>query len=460
MPRDGAAHPWLQRVDRTQRPIYQAILEALTQAIRTGDLQPGEQLPPQRAVADALGVDFTTVTRAYTEARAKGLIEGAVGRGTFVRAGGADEEPGVVDLSMNVPPPPDGLSLGAMMRDGLQAILQRADAATLMAYHPGAGTLSQKAAGAAWLRPTLGEVDPRRILVCPGAQTALAAALSALTRPGDAIVVEPLTYPGLKSLAAQLGLRLLACPADEQGVRPDELARLCREARPAALYLVPTMQNPTAATLPAGRRRDIAKVVLAEGLWLVEDDPYARLAEAPGVALAALAPGRTIHVATLSKCLSPGLRTAYLVCPDEAATARIGEALRALALMAAPLMTALATSWIRDGVAETLLAGVRREVAARRDLAARILPQARGDAQSIHVWLDLPDPWRPEALRRAAQDQGLSLVPAEAFAAGGPHPEGVRISLGGVAKRTVLEAALGNVRDLVYGPAAAPKLVV
>jgi DNA-binding transcriptional regulator YhcF (GntR family) len=68
-----------------RRPIYLALIEALETAVREGELQPGDQLPPQRAVADQLGIDFTTVTRAYGAARARGLVEGAVGRGTFVR---------------------------------------------------------------------------------------------------------------------------------------------------------------------------------------------------------------------------------------------------------------------------------------------------------------------------------------------------------------------------------------
>jgi DNA-binding transcriptional MocR family regulator len=143
-------HPsarWLKRLERGGRPLYLALVEALDGAIRDGELQAGDQLPPQRAVAALIGADFTTVTRAYGAARARGLVQGAVGRGTFVRARAADDETGRVDLSMNLPPPPQGVSLSAMLKDTTRAVLERTDTATLMAYHPGAGTLGQRAAG-------------------------------------------------------------------------------------------------------------------------------------------------------------------------------------------------------------------------------------------------------------------------------------------------------------------------
>lgn len=452
MPPDHPQARWLKRVTRGSGPVYLALAHALEAAILDGELQPGDQLPPQRAVADLLGIDFTTVTRAYGAARARGLLEGTVGRGTFVRARAAEEdEAGRVDLSMNLPPPPQGLSLGAMLKETVAAILDHTDAATLMAYHPGAGTLGQKLAGVAWLAPMLGEIAPERVLVCPGAQTALAALLATLAKPGDTLIVEPLTYPGLIAIARQSGLRLVACPVDGEGFVSAELARLCAETRPAAIYLVPTTQNPVASTMPLDRRREVAAIARESGAWLIEDDPYSRLFDSPLPALASLAPERSFYLATLSKCLSPGLRTAFLVTPDGGIGEAVAAGLRATALMPEPLMTAVAARWIREGSAETLLAAVRREARARREIAAQVLPAARGAAEGVHVWLDLPASWAPERLTLAARDRGLSLVTAEAFATAGVHPNGIRISLGGPAKRAVLKDALQAVAGLLQG---------
>jgi DNA-binding transcriptional MocR family regulator len=454
-------HPsarWLKRLERGGRPLYLALVEALDGAIRDGELQAGDQLPPQRAVAALIGADFTTVTRAYGAARARGLVQGAVGRGTFVRARAADDETGRVDLSMNLPPPPQGVSLSAMLKDTTRAVLERTDTATLMAYHPGAGTLGQRAAAAAWLAPCLGEVDPDRVLICPGAQTALSALLATLAGPGDAVIVEPLTYPGLKAIAEELGLRLLACPVDEQGFEPQALARLGREAK--GLYLIPSLQNPTASTMGLDRRREVAAIARTHDLWILEDDPYSRLFDIPLPAVTSFAPERSFYVATLSKTLSPGLRTAFLVTPQGPLAELAAASLRATSLMPAPLMTAVVTSWIREGAAEKLLAGVRREARERRAIAARLLPMARGAAEGLHVWLDLPQGLRPDRLRALAQARGLSLVTAEAFAVGETWPEGVRISLGGPARQAVLEEALRNVAGLLAGGPATGRVVV
>ncbi|MBW8815542.1 MAG: PLP-dependent aminotransferase family protein [Caulobacterales bacterium] len=455
---DHPAARWLRRMEPGGQPIYRALVEALAAAVRAGELQPGDRLPPQRTVAELVGVDLTTVTRAYAAARAQGLIEGTVGRGTFVRAGASEDEAGLVDLSMNLPPPPDGLSLGDLLAETTAAILRRTDPQALMAYHPAGGALGQRTAAAAWLKPLLGEVAPERLLISPGAQTGLAAVLATVCRPGDVLIVEPLVYPGLLSAAAALGVRLAVCAAG--GLDPDALGRLAAQTPARAIYLIPTTQNPTAATLDVERRRAIVEIARAHDLWIIEDDPYSRLFDAPPPAVASLAPERTFHLATLSKTLSPGLRTAYLLPPPGEIAARTAETLRAVGLMPAPLMAAVAAAWIREGDAERLLAGVRREARARRAIAAEILPQARGAAEGLHVWLDLPPGWPPARLHQAAQARGLSLVAADAFAAGPDHPNGLRISLGGPSKRTVLATALHGVAALLAGEGPPGRVVV
>ncbi|MGA0599517.1 PLP-dependent aminotransferase family protein [Caulobacter sp. KR2-114] len=461
MTTDDVAARWLDRLQRDGRPLYLALAEALEAAIREGELQPGDQLPPQRAVAERLGVDLTTITRAYGAARARGLLEGTVGRGTFVRARADEDDGGLVDLSMNLPPPPDGISLGALLKDGARAVLDRADAATLMSYHPGAGTLGQKLAAAAWLAPVLGDVAPDRVLIAPGAQSALSAILAAFLQRGEALVVEPLTYPGIKAAAALHGVRLLSCPVDGEGFVPEALEQTLALGGAAAVYLIPTTQNPTGTTMGADRRRTIAAIVAAANAWLIEDDPYSRLFDTPAPALASVAPERSFHIATLSKVLSPGLRTAFVVPPPGEPAARLAEALRATTLMPSPLVTTLVSGWIRDGTAEALLQGVRREARARRALAAKWLPQARGAAEAIHVWLDLPEHGSPAEIRLMGQARGLSLVSADAFAVEGAKvPAGARISLGGPARRAGLTEALKALAELARAPATGGGLVV
>src|SRR5687768_5408434 len=76
---------WSPRSLTTGKPFYLALADALEEDVDRGRLRPGTRLPPQRSLAKKLGVDFTTISRAYAEAQRRGLVAAHVGRGTFVR---------------------------------------------------------------------------------------------------------------------------------------------------------------------------------------------------------------------------------------------------------------------------------------------------------------------------------------------------------------------------------------
>ncbi|HEY0293892.1 MAG TPA: PLP-dependent aminotransferase family protein [Bordetella sp.] len=456
-----AVAPWLRALEPDASPYYLQIADQIAQAVGAGALRPGDRLPPQRQLAQHLGVDLTTITRGYAEARHRGLLQARGAQGSFVAEPRA-ELARMIDLSMNLPPPPLGVSLDALIQRGLNEVLARHDASMLMTYHLGGGDPASREAGAAWLAPMLGRVDPQRIAVCSGAQSALAALILSQTGIGDALVTEPLVYPGLRSAAAQLGRRVVAAQADADGLLPDALERACREHGARLLYLNPTLHNPTTRTMPEGRRRDIVRVARALDLQIIEDDPYWLLEDDAPPPLAQLAPERSHYVSTLSKCLTPGLRTAYALLPDAGAHERFLAALRSVVLMSAQLMTGLTTQWMLDGSAARLLEGVRGEARARQALARQWLPAtARVPAGGIHVWQDLPARWTPHTLARVARDEGFGITPSDAFCVDGPAPNSVRLSLGGVPDRAQLTIALKKLaRLLERDPAASQDIVI
>jgi DNA-binding transcriptional MocR family regulator len=446
-----AALTWTSRLDPAAGPRYLQIVAQLERAVATGMLRPGDRLPPQRRLAEHLAVDLTTVTRAFGEARERSLIDAVTGRGSFISARQEQEGP-PLDLSMTIPPAPKGLRLGELMQRGIAEILTRSDADQLMNYHGGAGSLAERAAGVAWLAPLMGAIQPQRIVVVPGAQTGLNALLSLLARPGDAILMEPLTYPGLIGAARQRGLAMVPVASDADGPLPDTLDEAASRHGAKLFALTPTLQNPTCITIPERRRQDLVAVARRRDLILIEDDPYSLLAGDAPPPLAALAPERTWHVATLSKVLTPGLRTAFVVMPEGTDGAAFLAALRAAALMPAPLMTALATHWIRIGAAKDLLEGVRREAAERQSLARGILPATmRGHAHALHVWQPLPAHWARERLIERAREAGLGVMAADAFSTGGVAPDAIRIALGAIPERARLTEALGLLAGLIRG---------
>jgi len=371
------------------------------------------------------------------------------GRGSFISARQEQDGP-PLDLSMTIPPAPKGLRLGELMQRGIAEILARSDADQLMNYHGGAGSLAERAAGATWLAPLMGAVPAQRIAVVPGAQTGLNALLSLLAQPGDTILTEPLTYPGLIGAARQRGLAMLPVVSDADGPLPDALDEAAHRSGARLFALTPSLQNPTCITVPEGRRRDLVAVARLRDLTLIEDDPYSLLAGNAPAPLAALAPERTWHVATLSKVLTPGLRTAFVVMPEGVDGAPFLAALRAAALMPAPLMTALAAHWIRIGAAKDLLEGVRREAAERQSLARAILPTTmQGHPYALHAWQPLPAHWARERLIESAREAGLGVMAADAFSTGGAAPDAIRIALGAIPERARLAEALGLLAGLI-----------
>jgi len=446
---DEALPGWLPRLTRQGGPRFLQIADALQAALADGALQPGDRLPPQRQLAAQLEVDLTTITRAYAEARRRNLLEGRGARGTYVAAPKVESSP-ILDLSMNTPPPPDGVDFDDLMKQGLSQVLMRADSERSMTYHLGGGSDADRKAGATWLEPMFGHLDASQLIVCPGAQAAIAASILALSEPGDAILAEPATYPGLRAAAIQFGRRPVAVQADQHGMVPEMLEDACRRHRPALVYLNPTLQNPTAITMPQRRRKELAAIAQRCNVRIVEDDPYWLLADAAPAPIATLAPNQVLYISTLSKCLTPGLRVAFVLVRDARERARFLAALRSFALMVAPLTAALATQWILDGSATRLLDGVRNEARLRHRMARAILAgRYSGLGDGLHVWLELPAYWDAATLAQAAGREGIAVTPAQAFATGSASVNAIRISLGSIKDRGRLQAGLQRLSHLL-----------
>jgi DNA-binding transcriptional MocR family regulator len=446
---------WTPDLTHAAGPLYLALAEAIARDLASGALPPGARLPPQRRLAEALGVDFTTISRAYAEAARRGLVEGRVGQGTFARGGAEPPAVAPVDLTMNLPPHFSDPALTARMWDEA-ARLRSGGLDLLLRYQDPAGALADREAAATWLAPGLPGLDPDRLLVVPGAQSALFALTSLLLRPGEAVAVERLTFPGYRAAAAQAGVRLVDLEMDAEGLTPEAFDAACRTEAPRLLYCTPTLQNPTTATMGLARRQAIVEIARLHGVTILEDDAYGRLPAAPLPPLAALAPDITWHVASLAKCLSPGLRIAYLAAPSARAAALARGALRATVSMASPLSAAIATRWINAGCAQSVLETIRSETHARRALAGELSAHAAPARDGFHLWLTLPDGWSRGEFTARTTASGIGVVGSDAFHVGAqPPPEAVRIGLGGPISRPRLAAALQRIGDLL---AAAPAL--
>lgn len=456
---------WRPRL-ATRGPRYQAIAEALARDVTEGRLPAGARLPTHRQLAQSLGLTVGTVTRAYAEAARRGLVSGEVGRGSFVRRPAAEpastvEAGGLIELGMNHPPRASAATCAALQA-GLAELARSPAAGRLLDYPPEGGAEAHRAAGARWVQRFGLPATPEQVLVTSGSQHALTTVFTAFLRPGELVLTEALTYPGMKALAALLGLRLLPLAMDEHGLRPAALEAACRNGQARALYTVPSLHNPTTAVLPEERRREVAAIARRHGLLIVEDDVHGPLLEPAPPPLSLFAPELSVYLAGMAKILAPGLRIGFLVAPP-ARLPRLLASIRATTWMAAPLMAELTARWILDGTAAATLAEQRAEAQARQALAGRAL--ARFEVQSHprahHLWLRLPAPWRSDSFSDEARRSGVAVTPSQAFVVGRTAPPAaVRVCLGAARDRVQLENGLAILAELLAGQPEAAQAIV
>lgn len=433
---------WVPDLSRTPGPKYLAIAEAIGDAIGRGELRAGDRLPPQRDLAQTLGVDLTTVTKAYDRARTRGMIAARGRAGSFVL--GREEiaaGPPPIDTGMNMPPEIPGGSLPAAWERTTTALLRAAGSPGRMHYQPAGGLAADRCAAIPLLAGFGLHHDAEdRILVAPGAQAALHAIVGTALQPGDIVACARMVYPGFLGLARSHGLRL--APLD--GLDADALDALCARQRVRALYLVPTNDNPTTRTIPPEERASLAQVCLRHGVLVIEDDAYGQLEPAPIAAIAARMPGQAWYIASTSKSVSPALRVAYVHAPSvrDALTAATG--LHQTGVMPPPLNLAMLSAWLQDGTYARLVGETRAEAAARLQLAADILPPGSYAASphGYHLWVPLAADTDQARLADAVRRAGLTVIAADSFAAA-PSPErALRVSLGGPIGREHLARAL------------------
>ena len=313
-------------------------------------LTPGSRLPSVRECARRHGLSTQTVVAAYDRLQAQGLVEARAQRGYFVRseditapaagrrgaAQAAAAAPAVpthatalvrgmfhqmgagTGVTLRGAPGSGVLPAGWLENPALGAALRRlarGPELALASLHYGEPqgdaalreALSQQLAGLALPAP------PSQIVTTNGASQALDLVLRALTRPGDAVLVES---PGWAMQFAQMahhGLKLLPVPRGADGPDLDILERLARAHAPRLFVCVSVLHNPTGQSLSAASAHRVLQLAQRHGFQVVEDDVYAALAEPGSPRMSVLDQlERTIYLSGFSKILAPGWRVGFV----------------------------------------------------------------------------------------------------------------------------------------------------
>ncbi|MGE5145923.1 MAG: PLP-dependent aminotransferase family protein, partial [Candidatus Eiseniibacteriota bacterium] len=355
-----------------------------------------------------------------------------------------------------------GAAQGRALGEALAEIAGRGALENLLRYMPLGGHPEHRASAARWLARRGIDVPAEHIVQTCGAQHGLAVAASALTAPGDTVLVEGLTYTGVLDTAAFVGRRVAGVAIDEEGMMPEALDRAARQSGARVVVVVPTIHNPTTAVMGEARRRAFVEVARARDLLIVEDDVYGLLPEENPTPIATLAPERTIYLTSASKSLAPGLRVGWAAAPAEIAP-RLASAAFASTVAQPALNHEIARLWIENGTADRLVAELRAELKARQALAAQILAgfKLRGHPVSFHALLYVPDTWPATSFAEAASARGVRVTPAVMFATERSFaPNAVRIALAAASDRAMLREALGILAVLLQAGQRPARAVV
>lgn len=442
-------------------PLYRQIEQFLQDQIQSGTLPPNTQLPATRELAASLGLSRITVTNAYAELEAQGLVYSRQGSGTFVAPllpplPKPQSDPlSVADwplwqqqlLSQAWLPVqreldwftasvsrPDTISfyggLGDVsllpvdeFRRALQTVLRR-DGPEALGYGDRPGYPPLRATVAHILTSEGIPTHPDHVLVTSGSQQALALVARLLLRPGDVVLVENPTYTGAIDLFRSLDVRLLGVPVDNQGMQTDQVEDALRTNRPRLIYTIPTFHNPTGTCMSGQRRRKLIALADRFNVPILEDD-FAGDLRYDGraqPALKALAPaGRVIYVSTFSKVLVPGPRVGFLVA-EGPVYERLLDCKRVSDLATSNLMQRALEAYITVGRYQAHLRRACQVYRQRRDtmLAAleRHLPaETRWQVPQggLFVWLRLPGGLSTDELVPLAGEEGVTFAPGPLF---------------------------------------------
>lgn len=458
---------------QSHAPLYTQIAAQVRQLIQQGALKLGDRLPANRELADRLGVNRSTVTTAYDELLADGLIATRVGSGTYVAAVPAAPAVGSVELPTSAPRlsalnweavlpelrtddwlanrghgrRKDSLSFTHALpatelfplddfRRSVERVLRRdgrnlLQLGTSSGYEPLQQYLLQQMA-------LVGiRAEPQELLLTSGCQQGLDLLRQVLLQPGDEVVVENPTYPGAISLFCQSPNKFIGVPVGARGLDLAALEDVLRRRQPKLIYIVPTFHNPTGVTLDLPARRRLIELAAQYRVPLVEDEIYRDL-RYDGAALPSLKAldqyGVVIYLNSFSKVGFPGLRVGWLVGPR-----LLIEHLHALKqrsdLHGNLLAQAALADFARQGLLTKHLQRCRRNYAQRRDVMLAALRQHFPKETTwtepeggMATWLRLPEGLSATELLAQAQLQGLYFTPGPRFYASGARGNTLRLS--------------------------------
>jgi 2-aminoadipate transaminase len=480
-------------------PLYIQLRDQLRSLVHAGDLRPGDRIPASRELATNLGVHRTTVANAYAELESEGLIQGHVGRGTFIRGNGnglkisppappttlngeglrwellfADERSEEILSRLTAAAPEDALSF-VMARPApeffpiedlqscAQAVLKR-EGVEILNLGASDGYAPLKEALIEMLRRDGIPAKDETLLVTAGCQQALDLIAKAFVRSGDTVILENPTYPGATAVfngvrARCLGVpvRTHAEPGKALGLDVDVLEATLAANRVKLIVLTPDFQNPTGASMPLASRRRVLELATRYRVPIVEDHVYSRLNthEERVPSLKQLDRSNlVIHIDSFAKVAFPGLRVGWIVAPPEAIE-RLRLVKQMTDLHTDQLAQATLAEFLRRGLFQKHLARMRKvyndRMKALDEALRKNMPEGTRWAQpdgGMCLWLELPPGFDASELMIHARERGVLFAPGRYFYVQSPLPNTLRLGFASLNEKQIARG-IATLADLL-----------
>ncbi len=450
--------------------VTSQLVDVFAAAIAAGELGPDEKLPPTRELAELAQVNHLTAARAYRRLADLGLVTARVGQGTFVRVGagtGAGARGENTDWQLYALPeqletygdrilaemfrqagrddviplmvgyPADKLLPAGILAEVTEATLEE-HGARLHQYTDIEGARELREQLALLHRADGVDDAPDQIVVTTGARQALTLTTRAILRPGDAAACESPTFPGLIDAIRNAGASALPVPVDDRGLDVQALEALLRRRDIRLVAVQSRLQNPTGRDLAPERRDQLCALARRHGFFILEDDVYGPLRfEGQEMSpLRAMLPSHVVYLSSLSKTVSPGMRTGWLSASGPALD-RIVREKRNDDMNSATLTQLIAARFLSAG---SYADQVERAVAfyrQRRDALVDAVERHMERVASLsrphgggHLWLTFRDPLDERDLYDEAVRQGVTFLPGGAMMAERPRTTHIRLSFG------------------------------
>lgn len=452
----------------SEPPLYQRLASDLAGLIAGGQLRPLERVPSVRQLALQRGISVTTAVATLRSLESRGLIEARPKSGYFVaRRTPQLAEPGAVA----VPRAARLVGAQAMLRRLIEASLDP-QVARLGQGIPDASLFPQRSLlrclasvarrtpdtfaeyalrteGSWSLRSEIvrhyahvgARIDVDELLVTNGCSEALHLAVRAVAQPGDTIAVESPTYFGFLQMAENLGVKIVEIPVHPRDGLSIEHLRSLLDSRAGqgirACVTIPHFSNPSGASLPLRRKRELVALCREADIALIEDDIYGDLqfqGPRPLPCKSFDRDGRVLLCSSFSKSLAPGARVGYL------AAGRYRDLVRSAKQVAtgatAPLQQETIAEFMRSGGYERHLRKLRHAFAQQVERVSQLVQTVFPAGTRISrpqggfvLWVELARGDTLELYERASR-VGVDFVPGSLFSASGHYQNCLRLNCG------------------------------